>query len=264
MEKQLRIFCSTLPFVFLIGGAGPAAADKLCTRTPGGCSDNGCKATGGTCCVDCDGIDCSCIKNASGGKGKADPLGPPGSPFSFSSGDFLPGTFTYATTLSVNGTDYSPLLTSFSSTVRFAPSADPSVYEAVFESYEFDFMPFTVAGTAWGALQKQVLIDAPEFNVGTLNLTTGRMSIQLPVAWLDTTGARAFTDVVQYQIKITETADPSIVDVDFTSGGGFGPSLSEFLCLRHNVSPERKSYAKEETETAPAARCSVAGGRAGV
>ncbi|MDD3329425.1 MAG: hypothetical protein PHW25_20290, partial [Zoogloea sp.] len=41
-------------------------------------------------------------------------------------------------------------------------------------------------------------------------------------------------------------------------------SLSEFLCLRHNVSPERKSYAKEETETAPAARCSVAGGRAGV
>ena len=28
-------------------------------------------------------------------------------------------------------------------------------------------------------------------------------------------------------------------------------SLTEFLCLRHNVSPERKSYAKEETETAP-------------
>ena len=84
-------------------------------------------------------------------------------------------------------------------------------------------MPFVVAGTAWGSLQKQVLIDAPEFNSGTLNLATGRMSIQLPVAWLDTTGARAFTDVVQYQISIKETTDPYIVDVDFTSGGGFGP-----------------------------------------
>ena len=31
-------------------------------------------------------------------------------------------------------------------------------------------------------------------------------------------------------------------------------NLSEFLCLRHNVIPERNGYAKEETET-PAAPC---------
>ena len=36
-------------------------------------------------------------------------------------------------------------------------------------------------------------------------------------------------------------------------------NLSEFLCLRHNVIPERKSYAKKEIETAPAAGCGVAG-----
>uniref|UniRef100_UPI0035AED5DA hypothetical protein n=1 Tax=Zoogloea sp. TaxID=49181 RepID=UPI0035AED5DA len=41
-------------------------------------------------------------------------------------------------------------------------------------------------------------------------------------------------------------------------------SLSEFLCLRHNVVPERNGYAKEETEVTAATRSRVAGRRAAV
>lgn len=231
--------------VALIAGPTSALADWACKFNASGLPfDEGgkCAAAGGTCVPDYDTVENTC-KGASGkaipmppavpkpsapaassgGTGTADPIGPPASPFQFSMSSFVPGTFSYAKTLD-DGVTVVPLTTlDFNSTLVFSATANPNILTGRFTAFEWIYQPFDLPSGFFQAVNREVLDLAPAVDLmqAVLNLSTGQMSLDIPVIWMTSLGQSVSHNYEHFDIQITPTADPMFVDVQISDYSSF-------------------------------------------
>jgi hypothetical protein len=217
-----------------------AVADWGCRGTTSGtCKDTGCAAAGGRCfetvvsggrgvakAWDCrkvvGGIPTDPLpppkpRTRSEGRGKADPLEFPPSPFEFDLSSFLPGTFSYEKTIETDAADLNLTLLDFTSTLNFLETAVPEVREIEITTFEWEFAPFDLPGTNLENVNRYRLSrDVPaDWLYGYMVLDSGFMLLTVPVEWLDTAGRVVALSNEYFELQITPESD-TIVDVQIT------------------------------------------------
>ena len=109
---------------------------------------------------------------------------------------------------------------------------EPNFFEARFDDLEFEFEPFSLPGTGFTGLTREILDDPDSPFSGFLDADEGFIYLEAPMRWLNLSGDTVASSLEYFQIHVAPFSSNQ-VDVLFESGGTFSviPEPSSILMV---------------------------------